>query len=109
MIFPALVYIDAEPMGANITGIPFRVEQYNIVCLQLAWIGTPVGAIKLQGSIVPDGLPPIWTDLPEGSLAVNGPDSTLFNYSQMGWYLMRIIYTRSSGTGSLTAYMGAKP
>lgn len=107
MIFPAIVYIDQESMGANVIGIPFRIEEYTIYCMQPSWTGAPVGSLKIQGSLDFEE-PYTWIDLPEGTVNVNGPGSTLFNYSQVGWLSTRMIYTRSSGSGSLTVKLTAK-
>jgi hypothetical protein len=95
-------YIDSKPMSADIEGIPFRLlfEKQNIFCIQPKWTGSPVGSLVVQGTLDEEE-PYEWADLPEGTANINGANSTMFNYSQVGWLVIRVLYTRTSGSGTL--------
>lgn len=89
-------------MGSTFTSNP-RVVQGSNFSIQVVYTGTPNGSIKLQVSN--DELN--WEDLPSTTAAITTAGATLFNVSNAHYGFVRVIYTRTSSTGSLDAtYLG---
>lgn len=85
----------------------------NYAC-QVTWTGTPVGAFKLQVSLDKgDDFAPTeaqrgqgivnWTDLPSSSQATSGVSSVVWNVEDAGYRWVRIVYTHTSGSGTVSA------
>lgn len=105
--------IDAGDMSGNLTAVVANgVFQNGVLYLdnigfQYIWTGTPTGTIALQFS--QDGTN--WTTMvlspaitqPAGSAGNDGS-----NVNQFPYKYIRVTYTRSSGSGSLTVWMSAK-
>lgn len=118
------VVINAVSMAASITSDPTILQSLTTVSYTYRWSGTsPVGTISIQASndysLNPDGTvnnSGTWKVL---TLSVNGTPSTTISLSgnsgndciditKTGFYAVRLIYTRVSGTGSLTAVFNGK-
>lgn len=109
--------IDAVSMGGNITSTPVEVKLQDNVGIQLNWSGAPVGTFDIQissdykvdiyGNVVNSGH---WVSIPlSPSVAAAGSaDSAYIDLNQMSANYVRIVYTRTSGTGSLEAWVTAK-
>lgn len=94
----------------TITSAPFRLEHLHGFSLQAVWTGTPAGNFKLQGSNdlgsydgeVVSGVTN-WTDIPSSTVAAGGAaGSTLWNIDGAHYRWMRLSYTNTSSTGTLT-------
>lgn len=111
-------------MAGNITSSPTLVPTVSQIAYQFSWSGTsPVGAISLQGSndykldatgaVANAGT---WTTLtfndagtPVQSIAVTGNTGNgVIDIASTGLYALRVVYTFTSGTGTLTATINAK-
>lgn len=111
-------------MAANITSQPVIVQYLYAMCVTLSWSGTsPVGTIAVQGSndfslsaagtVQNAGT---WTNLTlnyGGSAVTTIPISGntgqgLIDIIATGVYAIRVVYTASSGSGSITAILNAK-
>lgn len=81
--------------------------------LQLVFTGSPVGTFKLQASNdhgMPDGgqTPQAlnvsnWTDVTGSSQAVSAAGNIMWNVENAGYTFVRVVYTVTSGTGTLTS------
>ncbi len=75
--------------------------------IQLIWTGSPVGNFNVQGSNQVtnqvDGTDVTdWTTLSGSTEAAGGiADSFIYNFVPVCWQWIRIIYTYTSGTGTL--------
>lgn len=109
----------AVDMGSsfNSTGINL-ISQYAY-SIQGVWTGgTAVGTFKLQGSNDPgdNGVgntanqPTNWTDISSSSQAISGsPGSILYDVTECSYRWVRLVYTRTSGTGAtFNAHMNVK-
>lgn len=113
--------ISAGDMSADITGPATIIQRLPGISYDLAWTGTPTGTFLIQvsntyaqnadGSVANAGN---WSDLPSSAFvgtipAPAGSSGTGF-IDVMGTeaYAVRIKYTYSSGSGSLTVYACAK-
>ena len=73
---------------------------YHVACsFQVIATGTAVGVAKLQVSN--DGV--TFADLPGGTVAVTGVGSFIFPKIDISYYSLQIVYTKTSGTGTITA------
>ena len=102
---PALV---SGSMSADITGPVTQIDKIDQVAYQVSWTSTTaVGTISVQGSI--DGVNFIdLTFNPVLSQPSSNSGSYLINLSLLPFPLIRLKYTRTSGTGALTVYLSAK-
>lgn len=115
--------VTAQSLGADYTSPALPVTQSDILGIQINYTGSPVGSFKLQasldhdqdaqGNIVNAGN---WADV---YATVNGtlsssiaiPASTspiLIDVYGPSMPYFRIVYTRTSGTGSADIYFGYK-
>jgi hypothetical protein len=81
--------------------------------IQLVFTGTPNGVFKLQCSNDP-GMPDggqtpqdkgvvNWTDVLNSSQAITAAGSHVYQVENVGYNFVRVVYTQSSSTGSLTS------
>lgn len=103
--------------------LPDMVGSFNLraawlghICnysIQLVFTGSPVGAFKLQGSDDPGGPNNTsgsqdanvtnWTDITSSSQAISAAGNIMWDVSNAGYNFVRVVYTVTSGTGTLTS------
>lgn len=99
--------IDAGDMSGNLTGSETNVTQLDNIGYIAEWSGTsPVGVLSVEVQSGPSG----WAALDFGSpLAVSGnTGSLIINVNQLPFEKIRVVYTATSGTGSLTVTLSSK-
>lgn len=124
---------DASPantgsMGASITGAPTIIQKLSMISYAVAWTGTtPVGTLSVQvsndfalnanGSVKTAGT---WNSIPldvdvagtitvATTIPVSGNSGNGFiDIDEQAGYAIRLVYTRTSGTGTLSATLNAK-
>lgn len=98
-------------MAGNLNSVPLNLEFAFGYAIQCEFTGSPVGSLKLQGSndAAPDAnfqfpnfAPTNWTDLSGTSTAVAAAGSVMFNAASTYYRYVRVVYTFTSGTGSLS-------
>lgn len=111
--------VDAGDMSlASITSDTINLENILYLAVQAVWTGTPTGTIKLQGSCDTgttiagntdgDGVSN-WTDIASATLSPAGSASSGFiELKETGIKWVRLVYTKSGGSGSLTSRFNAK-
>lgn len=109
--------INAVSMAATITSAAQNIITQDNVGLQLNWTGTPVGTFSVQvsndhaenplGNVTVAGN---WTTLTLSAsvTAAGSADTAFIDINQSGAYFLRVVYTRTSGTGTLNCYLTAK-
>lgn len=81
---------------------------YNLnYSIQAVWTGSPVGTIKLQVTNDIGGCGPNWSDYSNSSQVVSGAGDFAWIASQASYHCVRVVYTRTSGSGTLNV-TGAK-
>lgn len=112
--------INAVSMAASITSSVTVLQSLSDFSYEVTWSGTtPVGTISMQVSnsyaLAPDGSTATagtWTSVPlevndasvATTVAVSGNTGTIYiDVSKHAGYAVRLIYTRASGTGTMTA------
>lgn len=110
--------IAATSMTGNITGTPTNIQYLDNVSIQLNFTGTPVGTFTIQGSLdyTQQGIPGVATNtgnwititLPATASASGAAGNILLDLNQLSFPWIRIVYTVSSSTGTLDAYISGK-
>lgn len=114
---PNAPIMTAVSLGATVASDPILMKQEYICSIQAVWTGTPVGNFTIEttcdvGSVESDGSVTGLTnwDTYTGSTQAAGGGSGSFtwrlNSVPDAW--VRLKYTRSSSTGSVTARFNAK-
>lgn len=116
---------NSSSMGASITSAPTIIQKLSMISYEVDWAAgsTPVGSLSIEvsnsyslnqdGSVHSAGT---WTTMTLSyngssvtSIPVSGNSGNAFiDIDATGAYAMRLVYTRVSGTGSLTATVSGK-
>ena len=94
--------LTAGNMSGNLTSLTQNVLHSRYVTVQCVYTGSPVGSLALQASV--DGI----TFVTALTQTVNGADSTLFNLPLYASPKVRVVYTATSGSGTLDIKLSAK-
>ncbi len=97
---------------ASITSDGIWLGNISDFSIQVVFTGSPVGTFKLQASNDmgnedkgnggwSSALVTHWTDLDSG-VAVSAAGNVMFNYRGSGFRYVRLVYTKDSGTGTIT-------
>lgn len=95
----------ATSMGASFNLPAIWLGHICNYSIQLVFTGTPNGTFKLQASndLGGPGLAPTnWTDVANSSQAITAAGDHMWQVENAGYKYVRVVYTRSSSTGSLT-------
>ena len=110
--FDAVQVVTAGTMSGSINSTPIDLDQYKSYSCQAVWTGAPVGNVKLQISddIVSDCSSVVnWIDYTSSSQATGGAaGSYLWNVSDANYRCVRVVYARTSGSGSINVVCGRK-
>ena len=109
--------IVAGSMATNITSPVTNVQFLDNICIQLNFTGTPTGTFSVevsvdheqdsQGAVTQAGN---WVALPlePTPVAAGSADQIILDLNQISQPWIRVIYTATSGTGSLDMIISAK-
>lgn len=89
---------------ASLTSAVINCEVKILSAVSAVWTGSPVGSLVLQASIDQSQ----WNTIGGSTQSVSGAGSVLYNIEDMGFPYMRAVYTKTSGTGSLTIKVNLK-
>jgi hypothetical protein len=104
-------------MGASFTSPVTNIQFLDHVCIQLNFTGTPAGTFDVQvsadyfqdsqGNVQNPGN---WISLPLSPTpaAAGAPNNIMIELFEMSEPFVRVVYTRTSGTGTFDMYIGAK-
>lgn len=95
--------IDGVSMAATITGTGQNIETLNAYAVQCGWTSTPVGTIQLQASNDNTTYIDVSTQAAGGAAG-----NVLFDVPTPGYRYVRILYTRTSSSGTLTCVLFGK-
>lgn len=97
--------LKAGDMSGSITTDSQQLNQMFLCSIQAVWTGsTANGTLKLQ--ISNDNI--TFSDYTGSSVSVNGAGDFMWNLSYTGFPWIRVVYTRSSGTGVLNITVNGK-
>jgi len=110
--------IDAGDMSqSSITSAVTNITYLDNVCIELVFTGSPVGTFSVQGSLdhQQDALGNIITagnwvslTLSPAPVASGSADQIVIDLNQLSFPYIRVVYTKTSGTGTLNGWIGAK-
>lgn len=97
------VLCTAKSLGASfndvvgeVFGKPFKVE--------MSWTGTVAGTITLE-----ETTGGVWSKIPDSDVTVNNTSTKSINYTAENVFKnVRIVWTRTSGTGTLDASLSSE-
>jgi len=96
-------------LAASMNSGPIRLREAVGYAIYIKYTGAPTGTFKLQASVDSNDSPVNWEDLPFTSAATGIPGTVLFNIANVFYSWVRIVYTRTGGTGTITdAYFSVK-
>lgn len=122
MLKPFLVVTSGD-MSGNITSLPTNIEQISCLSYDIAWTGTPTGtfAVQVSNTYVPSAAPGNlrqnagnWTTIPAANFQGTYPtpagsaDNGALDLDVTAFSWVRLVYTRSSGTGTLNVMVAGK-
>lgn len=101
-------------MATSITSTPILIEHIFGVCIQAVWTGTPTGTLVLEASTdqerLSDGTGVTnWTAIAGSSVSLTGvAGNQMWNVDLAFYRWVRLVYTASSGSGTLNARIQMK-
>lgn len=113
---PFPVITDAS-MGASVTSLPTIINYVTGVGYDIRWTGTPVGtfSVQISNTYSVDAMgnpanPGSWTPVTLSApiVAAGIADNAFINLAGLEAYAIRLVYTRTSGTGILNAEICGK-
>jgi len=97
--------IDAGDMSsATLTSAWLPLANVTNVCVQAVYTGSPNGTLKLQASNDASNA----TDISGKTIAIAAAGNGILELTSAGYAYLRVVYTKSSGTGSLTVTVNGK-
>ena len=97
-------------MSGDVTSAVSFIEHMLLYNVQATITGSPVGTLKLQACI--DVATPTvsssWNDVASSTVTISGADIVMYDVSDISYKWVRLVYTRTSGTGAITALINAK-
>lgn len=111
MRFLADQIISNQSMNANIVSGAYDLNQMAMYAVQAVYSGNPTGTILLQASCDPVSLSSQvvnWTTIANSSVSISSAGSSSWNYSLIGYRWVQVVYTFSSGSGTLNVSLNAK-
>lgn len=114
---PVKIETACDMSTATCTSIGTDINQLSQYTIQAVYTGSPVGTFTLQVSTdqVPTGVgaDPAsnvvnWTTYTGSSQAISAAGNFVWNVFPAGYHWVRLLYTKTSGTGSLSAEFNGK-
>lgn len=114
---PVKTLVACDMSLASCTSIGLDINQLTSYAVQAVFTGAPVGTLTLEISsddvlVVPGTNPAAnvthWTTYTGSSQAVAAAGSFMWNVFPAGYRWMRMVYTKTSGTGSLSSTFNGK-
>jgi hypothetical protein len=100
-------------MASSFNMTPIWLGHICNFSIQLVFTGAPVGTFKLQCSNDPGtaqgpGIPQAtgvvnWTDIADSGAPITAAGDLVYQYENAGFPWVRVVYTATSGSGSLTS------
>lgn len=96
---------NSTSLEANVTSNELDLAHFVLASISFSWSGTPVGELILEAK---NGLSP-WIEITDQTYALDGVGgNVMFSLTFLPWHLVRVKYTRQSGTGTIDAWLVGK-
>lgn len=96
--------VSGDMSTTSITSLTINSQLRWGYAVQATYTGSPVGTLSIQASN--DGSN--WSTITITVTSINGAGSTMFNMSQELYPYARLVYTKTSGSGTLLATVYTK-
>ena len=96
--------LDAVSLGASVNSSELDVTRLIYASIALEWSGTPTGTFTIE---IKNGDSP-WIASTFTQAVAGSAGTKMFEFTLLPWEQLRIAYSRSSGTGSVSAHFIAK-
>lgn len=90
-------------LAGSIESSVVDITMFNGYSITAVFTGAPVGTLKLQCSNDENSSGTNYEDVPNSSQAVSAAGSHTWNVSDAQYGFVKVVYTRSSGTGTMNA------
>lgn len=103
--------LNAVDIATNQTSNPTNVEGIDNFCIELEWSGTtPVGVVTVEtASQDAGGNYSTWKSIDFGAtISISGASGNHLLFVKADSQFYRVVYTATSGTGTLTAIISGK-
>lgn len=99
--------VNAQSMGATITSSSISVQEAISYAVQAVWSAgsTPIGTFDLQASNDDINFTSL---LDQGAEVTGNTGSIIINVEKPAYGFIRVVYTRTSGSGTLNVKVNAK-
>lgn len=97
-------FVRDEDMSADITSISIPLTSYYGFAVQALYTGSPNGTLRLQASVDNTN----WVDIGDSIVTITSAGTWIWNFIGNFCANMRVAYTASSGSGTLSAIIFAK-
>lgn len=110
-VYPTVIFSNGDLSQATLTSEVCDLNHMYGYALQCTFTGNAVGSVIVQGSCDPTDFNLTsrivnWSTVV--TLALGAPGSILYNVDASFYRWVRILYQRTSGSGSITANLNAK-
>lgn len=106
VLFPYHLTINAS-MSTSVTSDPINVQWLDNIYFTVNFSGSPVGTFSVQGS-GDGGINWQNVRLLTNPVATGAPDTVGIEINQAPMPLLRVVYTRVSGSGTINIFVTAK-
>lgn len=89
--------------STSLNGALIPGTQLFACSMQASVTGTMAGTLKLQFSNDLGASPSVWSDIPSASIAVSNTATYIIAKTDLCYANIRLVYVRTSGTGTITA------
>lgn len=111
---PVQIITSGDMSQSTVTSLGLDMNQMVLASIQAVYTGSPVGTLKLQISNDIVSAPPgggtnlaslvtNWSDYTGSSLSISAAGDFTYNLLDIGYRWLRLVYTKSSGTGTINA------
>lgn len=114
---PYSIIVAGDMSQSSLTSAVTNIQYLDNVCLELIFTGSPTGTFAIQGSVnyaadingnVTNAGDWVAITLSPAPVASGSAGTILLDLNQLSFPYIRVVYTKASGTGSLTAVIGGK-
>ena len=106
VLTPYHVIVAGDMSGDVTQATPTNIQYADNVSVQLNFTGTPTGTFEIQGSLDQSNwVPLVFSTSP---VASGASGQILLDMNQLSFPYIRVFYDRTSGSGTLDAYISWK-
>ena len=105
---PYIILSNGDMSQASLTSTVTNIKNLDNICVYLSWTGTPTGTFNVYGNLTNDtsnGVPMSFATSP---VASGSAGSILIDMNNLSFPYLYVTYTKTSGTGTLTATISGK-